>query len=121
MNGVRFAVTASQPLFYLSRYEKYQGNNQFDRMGRMCEHLLTQQSMCPVKIDHPNALLQEDFRAHLKERPHFIIAHSVLIGMIKVSIRESSGNSISFSKSKARCSSILDSAAKMCCVMWLLM
>ncbi|KAI6234082.1 DNA polymerase alpha subunit B [Aphelenchoides fujianensis] len=83
LNGVRFGVTCSQAIWMLAAAEKFQGSTQEDRMTRLCGHMLDQRSLCPAFLHSRVPVLREDFRPHLSERPHFVIAPCNLVSFAK--------------------------------------
>lgn len=83
LNGVTFTLTNSQPIQFLSKLEKYHGNNENrERMAKLCEHLLEQNSVCPVKFPQNSTVINDTQTCKINERPHFFIVPSSKLGVM---------------------------------------
>jgi len=89
IEGVQFAITASDVLLHLSRSEIYKSADveNEDRMSRLISHIFQSKSMYPLypsDMALPFSLSNSHEKISLTERPHVLIAPSLLQPMTKV-------------------------------------
>ncbi|CAD5213470.1 unnamed protein product [Bursaphelenchus xylophilus] len=80
LNGISFVATTTDPLKHLAKLERYCGElaSGSDRMSILCEHLLQQQSACPVTFGPESDVMVNIQGNHFSQRPHFFIVPSNL-------------------------------------------